>query len=97
MDVPIIIDPAVATESEAVTVPLPLVVTVPPIGDDGLKFADKIAEIASYYTTFFVLDIAEKRDGGWILIEMNDGQMSGLSMNDPDIFYKNLALALKTN
>lgn len=60
------------------------------IDDEGFKFANKIAEIASEYIPFFVLDIAEKEDGGWILIEMNDAQMSGLSMNNPDVLYQNL-------
>jgi hypothetical protein len=38
-----------------------------------------------------VLDIAETEKGDWILIEMNDAQMSGLSMNDPQMLYKRLA------
>lgn len=60
----------------------------------GFRFADEVAEIASEYVTFFVLDIAEKKDGGWILIEMNDAQMSGLSMNAPNVMYQNLAKVL---
>ena len=39
---------------------------------------------------FYVIDVAEKEDGSWIVIEMNDGQMSGLSDNDPNILYKSL-------
>ena len=27
------------------------------------------------------------REGNWILIEVNDGSMSGLSENDPDTLY----------
>jgi hypothetical protein len=37
-----------------------------------------------------VLDIGELETNEWILIEMNDGQMSGLSNNNPEILYKNL-------
>lgn len=57
---------------------------------DGILFAEKIAKIISKKTNFFVLDIAEKLDGSWRLIEVNDGQMSGLSDVDPDVLYSNL-------
>jgi hypothetical protein len=40
--------------------------------------------------TFYVLDLAETLAGEWILIEINDGQMSGLGMCDPHTLYKNL-------
>ncbi len=42
--------------------------------DDGLSLAFKCADIASKYVNFFVLDVAERSEGGWILIEVNDGQ-----------------------
>lgn len=67
----------------------------PYITQEGIDFANHIASIASKYTTFFVLDIAEKERGGWILIEINDGQMSGLSRNDPHVLYSELEKALK--
>jgi len=60
------------------------------ISSDGIDFARKIAKIASEHVNFFVLDIAEKEEGGWILIEVNDGQQSGLSENDPHVLYQNL-------
>lgn len=60
------------------------------LSSEGLDFALKIAEIASQYTNFFVLDIGEKSEGGWVLVEINDGQCAGLSMIDPDVFYCNL-------
>lgn len=62
---------------------------------EAIDFANKIAKKISKKTNFFVLDIAEKIDGSWIVIEVNDGQQSGLSNNDPDILYKNLSLFLK--
>ena len=62
--------------------------------DEGLNFADMVAGITSDCVDFFVLDIAEKQDGGWMLIEMNDGQCSGLSENNPDTLYANLKSAL---
>ena len=45
---------------------------------DAFHLAYKVADIAKRHTNFFVLDIAEKEEGGWILIEINDGQMAGL-------------------
>ena len=66
------------------------------IDEAGTKFAQKIADIVKDYTTFFVLDVAEKADGGWILIEINDGQMSGLSLNNPSALYGNLKELLPT-
>lgn len=40
--------------------------------------------------TFFVIDVAQTESGDWIVVELNDGQMSGLSENDPEALYKNL-------
>lgn len=62
--------------------------------EEGLAFADKIASIASQHVNFFVVDVAEKADGGWILIEINDAQMSGISMIDPHKLYLNLKESL---
>ena len=44
---------------------------------EGLDFAQKIANIVSKHTNFFVLDIGLKENGEFVLIEINDGQMSG--------------------
>lgn len=45
---------------------------------------------------FFTIDIAEKEDGSWIIIETGDGQVSGLSPNQNALeFYANLKEALK--
>jgi hypothetical protein len=41
---------------------------------------------------FFTMDIARKKDGEFIIIELGDGQVSGLPENvDTNEFYKNLA------
>lgn len=63
------------------------------ISDEAITLANKIAKIASQHVTFFVLDMAETEAGDWVLIEVNDGQMSGLSENNPDVFYANLKTA----
>ncbi len=39
---------------------------------------------------FYALDIAKKQDGGWMVVEINDGQMSGLGCNSADAFYSQL-------
>lgn len=48
---------------------------------------DKIGNQCCFYT----VDVAQTQDGSWIVIELNDGQMSGLSENDPEILYRELA------
>jgi len=40
---------------------------------------------------FYTVDIAQKTDGDWVLIEMGDAQMAGLSCNDPETLYKKIA------
>lgn len=60
----------------------------------GMLFAQRIAKIASLKTNFFVVDIARTDLGKWILVELNDGQMSGLSGNDPEKLYSELLRAL---
>lgn len=65
------------------------------IPKEGEEFANEVAKIISLKTNFFVLDIAEKEDGGYILIEINDGQQSGLSLCNPDELYANLKIELE--
>ena len=61
------------------------------IDEKALEFADNLAKIVAEHVNFFVLDIAEKAEGGWVLVEINDAQMSGLSEVNPDELYANLA------
>lgn len=61
----------------------------------GLMFAQKIANIVAEHVNFFVLDIAKTLSGDWIVVELNDGQMSGLSDNDPKVLYTNLKSTLQ--
>jgi hypothetical protein len=42
------------------------------------------------HVPFFAIDVAQTETGEWIVVELNDGQMSGLSMNDPAKLYKAL-------
>jgi hypothetical protein len=60
------------------------------IAPEGKRVAQEVASIISKSTNFFVIDMAETEAGDWIVIEINDGQMSGLSTIDHHRFYKNL-------
>lgn len=64
------------------------------IDQTGIEFAKAAARHIAHRVPFFAIDIAEKAEGGWTVIEVNDGQMSGLSENDPDELYGNLARSL---
>lgn len=44
---------------------------------------------------FAVADVALREDGAWRLVELNDGQMSGLSCVDPGKLYRELAARLR--
>lgn len=61
---------------------------------EATQLAKKIAAIASQHTNFFVLDIAETAEGEWMLVEMNCGTMSGLSLIEPIDLYSNLKIVL---
>lgn len=69
--------------------------SAPEMTVEGIQFAQKCADCVSHKCEFFVLDIAERAEGGWILIEVNDGQMSGLSECNPDILYATLQEATR--
>lgn len=65
------------------------------ISDEGKNFAKKVIDIIGKMPRFYVIDVAERLDGTWTLIEINDACMSGLSCISPESFYKNLSTALK--
>jgi len=58
------------------------------------RFLNKIAGVVAEHAVYFVVDVAETDSGDWILIELNDGTMSGISENNPDVLYCNLAAVL---
>lgn len=66
----------------------------PNIKEVPKNWLQKIVNIVAENTCFFVIDVAQTKSGDWIVIELNDGQMSGLSENDPNILYSNLKKAL---
>lgn len=62
---------------------------------EACELVVKVVEKISHKIPFFVIDVAKTQEGNWIVIELNDGQMSGLSMIDPGIFYEDFASALE--
>jgi hypothetical protein len=62
---------------------------------DCIEFAKNVAKIVASKVNFFVLDVAERKSGGWVLIEINDGSQSGLSENSADTLYSNLKRVLE--
>lgn len=53
-------------------------------------FLQKVVDRIQSRIKFYVIDIARTQSGEWIVIELNDGQMSGLSDNSSDTLYSNL-------
>ncbi|MAG87343.1 MAG: hypothetical protein CMB97_08255 [Flavobacteriaceae bacterium] len=53
--------------------------------DDFIEIAQNID------SNFFTMDVAKKKDGDWIIMELGDGQVAGLPDNaDRKEFYNNL-------
>jgi hypothetical protein len=46
---------------------------------------------------FVVVDVAQAATGEWRVVELNDGTMSGLSQNDPQVLYPALMKAIREN
>ena len=55
------------------------------------EFIDEIISRIGDQCRFWALDVGQKTNGEWIVIEMGDAQMNGLSANDPDVLYSNIA------
>lgn len=64
------------------------------LDEGGIEIAKRAANILSKHTNYFTVDIGQKADGSWVVIEVNDGQMAGLSHNNPLVLYENLKKAL---
>lgn len=60
------------------------------ISQEGIDLVKKVANIVKFANNFTVIDVAQKSTGDWIIVELNAGEMSGLSLNDPDTLYRNL-------
>ena len=62
--------------------------------EEGTQLAYKAAKILSENVNFFVIDIAETEEGNWIIIEVNDGQMSGVDLSVARNLYKKLGTTI---
>jgi len=65
-------------------------ISVPDVSNVPNEFLEKVIERVGDSARFWVLDVGQTKDGEWIVIELNDGQMSGLSENNPTVMYSNL-------
>lgn len=61
------------------------------IPEQALGLAYQAADRVGDKIRFYVVDVAETASGEWIVIELNDGCMSGLSTIDPEGFYYKLS------
>ena len=66
----------------------------PDVNEIPDKWLNSIIDIVGNHTNFFVVDVAQKQNGEWIVIELNSGNMSGLSCCDPGELYKNLRMVV---
>lgn len=67
----------------------------PDVNEIPEAFIQDIIKRAGNQITFWVVDVAQHQNGNWRVVELNDGQQSGLSTIDPDEFYCNLAQAAR--
>src|SRR5690606_13544750 len=67
----------------------------PDISEVPKEFLQKIIDIVKWNINFYVIDVAQTKSGDWIIIELNDGAMSGLSENNPELLFKNLKKELE--
>jgi len=61
-----------------------------PLPEEARELADLVAARLAPKVPAFVVDVAKTEEGRWIVVEINDFQQSGLSMNSPEGFYSRL-------
>lgn len=64
-------------------------VNVPPAG--AVAMVQQAIDRLGNRVPFYVVDVGERVEGGWVVIELNDGQQSGLPCLDVYDFYLQLA------
>jgi len=67
--------------------------TTEPTGTQREVFEVNMSWVENIQSPFFTVDVAQKEDGSWIIIELGDGGVSGLQGIDPELFYQTLATA----
>lgn len=68
---------------------------IPSIDEVPMEFVGRVMERIGGRVNFYAVDVAQTETGEWIVIELNDGQMSGLSLNDPQLLYSRLKQVLR--
>jgi hypothetical protein len=67
---------------------------VPDVNEVPEQLINNVIRLVGGKSNFFVVDVAQKANGDWIVVELNDGCQSGLSENNPEDLYKNLKSTL---
>lgn len=62
--------------------------------DAPKSFIDNVVKSTKHLARFFVVDIAQKQNGDWVVIELGDAQMAGVSCCDVEKLYRNIKEAL---
>ena len=62
----------------------------PDVNSVPQDFIDEVIKRVAPKIRFFVVDVARTKSGEWIVIELNDGQMSGLSEVNAHVLYGNM-------
>lgn len=62
----------------------------PDVEEVPKDFLQKVLDKIGNKINFLLLDVGQKENGEWIVIELGDAQQGGLSCNDPEVLYKNL-------
>ena len=67
----------------------------PDVSEVPQEFLEEVIKRVDGQANAYVIDVGQKEDGSWIVIELNDLTMSGLSDNDPDVLYRRLLEEIK--
>ena len=62
----------------------------PSVSEVPLDWLREVIGLIGNKINFYSIDVAQKQDGSWCVIELNDGTMSGLSCCNADTLYRNL-------
>ncbi len=67
---------------------------VPEVSEVPKEFLQAAIDRIGNSISFYALDVAQTEAGDWMVVELNDGQQSGLSENDPEELYSKMRLAM---
>lgn len=70
-------------------------IAIPSVEEVPQEFLETCIKKIGDNAAFYALDVGQTQAGEWIVIELNDGSMSGLSENDPDTLYRKLKEAIE--